>query len=117
MSSRLLLTVDVAVTRGAVVFPYSWRDESATEYARLRDAYLAAHVRSEGYSLSPASLREIPAGYRIVMPSPNGAALSARVRSSRNCREHDHPKRKWRPWCLPAFAAVSPKYCLGSDPE
>src|SRR5690349_19057176 len=50
--------VDVAVARGAVVLPYLWRDETAAEYARSHDAHLAAHVRAEGFSLSPASLQQ-----------------------------------------------------------
>ncbi|MBN8592936.1 MAG: 2-phosphosulfolactate phosphatase [Anaerolineae bacterium] len=69
--------VDVAVSRGARVFPYSWKDERAEHYARERGAVLATSNRSApGYSLSPVSLRGIPAGTRLVLPSPNGATLS-----------------------------------------
>jgi len=39
------------------------------------NAKLAAN-RGARFSLSPASLRNLPAGYRLVLPSPNGAALS-----------------------------------------
>ena len=33
--------------------------------------------RCDGYTLSPSSLRLIPAGTRLVLPSPNGSRLSA----------------------------------------
>jgi 2-phosphosulfolactate phosphatase len=70
--------VDVATSRGAVVLPYRWRDESAAAYAAANDAVLAGNDRlaAEGYSLSPASLERIPAGTRLVLPSPNGSTLS-----------------------------------------
>lgn len=69
-------SVDVAVGRGAAVYPYRWRDESAAEYARSLGAALGGSNRSEGYSLSPASLLNIPSGTRLVLPSPNGSTLS-----------------------------------------
>lgn len=72
--------VDVAVGRGATVFPYRWRDEGASEYAQSNDALLAAHrgqtTPEQPYSLSPQSLQMLPAGTRLVLPSPNGSALS-----------------------------------------
>jgi 2-phosphosulfolactate phosphatase len=70
--------VDIAVSRGAVVFPYGPADESLEEYARRRGAQIAEKVRvsSGGYSLSPSSLAGIEAGERLVLPSPNGGALS-----------------------------------------
>src|SRR5438046_9322537 len=45
-------------------------------YADSLHAKLASPDRTSGFSLSPASLRSLPAGYRLVLPSPNGAALS-----------------------------------------
>jgi 2-phosphosulfolactate phosphatase len=72
--------VDVAAARGAFILPYRWRDGSADRYAREHGAVLAASERrTSGYSLSPASLAGIPAGTRLVLPSPNGAALSLRA--------------------------------------
>jgi 2-phosphosulfolactate phosphatase len=69
--------VDIAVSRGAVVYPYRWRDASAAAYAQSLGAVLAEGRRhAPGYSLSPASLLHMPAGTRLVLPSPNGAALS-----------------------------------------
>ena len=71
--------VDVAVSRGAGVLPYRWRDDSAAEFARERGALLASPERrfAGGYSLSPTSLTTLPSGARLVLPSPNGATLSA----------------------------------------
>jgi 2-phosphosulfolactate phosphatase len=69
--------VDVAVSNGAVVFPYGSRDDRMEEYARAKTAGIAEKVRTQsGFSLSPASLKQVPAGFRLVLPSPNGAALS-----------------------------------------
>ena len=69
--------VDIANGRGAIVFPYRWKDESATAFAASVNAELAGVRRaSDGYSLSPASLIGIPAGTRLALPSPNGSALS-----------------------------------------
>jgi 2-phosphosulfolactate phosphatase len=69
--------VDIATNRGATVFPYGWKDARAAEYARALGAELAGS-RSGGslYSLSPLSLTRITQGTRLVLPSPNGAALS-----------------------------------------
>jgi 2-phosphosulfolactate phosphatase len=69
--------VDIAVSRGAVVFPYRWQDDSARSYAESVGALLASPRRSEtGFTLAPSSLVNIPAGTRIVLPSPNGSTLS-----------------------------------------
>jgi 2-phosphosulfolactate phosphatase len=68
--------LDIAAARGAVIFPYPLKDSSAARYAASVDAHLASSGRDTGYSLSPASLESLPAGYRLVLPSPNGAALS-----------------------------------------
>ena len=72
--------VDIAVERGAVVYPCRWRDDRAERLASEVDALLAVPRSGPGqaapYSLSPASLQAIPAGTRLVLPSPNGATLS-----------------------------------------
>jgi 2-phosphosulfolactate phosphatase len=68
--------IDIATARGGVVFPYLLKGEPAASYAGSVDAHLASPDRGNGYSLSPASLRDLPSGYRLVLPSPNGAALS-----------------------------------------
>ena len=69
-------SVDVAVGRGAQVYPYNQRDEWAEAVARQHDAILATRTRGAGPSLSPASLGGLAAGSRLVLPSPNGATLS-----------------------------------------
>jgi 2-phosphosulfolactate phosphatase len=74
--------LDIATSRGATVFPYPLKDESAAAYAASVHADLACRRGGSGFSLSPASLLNVPAGYRLVLPSPNGAAL---------CFAVDHP--------------------------
>jgi len=70
-------SVDIAVHQGAAVFPYRWKDEGAAEFAASINAELADPKRTKGkLSLSPASLRDIQPGTRIVLPSPNGATLT-----------------------------------------
>jgi len=69
-------SVDVAVGGGGVIYPYAYRDERAAAFARAHGAALASRERGSGYSLSPASLQTLPAGTRLVLPSPNGATLS-----------------------------------------
>jgi len=69
--------VDIAVSNGAMVFPYGTPDDSLEDYARQRAARVAQKIRtSHGYSLSPSSLTGIEASCRLVLPSPNGGALS-----------------------------------------
>jgi 2-phosphosulfolactate phosphatase len=69
--------VDIAVANGAAVLPYRWRDDSAAAFATSKGAMLAARRGTPGqYSLSPASLQSVPAGAVLVLPSPNGSALS-----------------------------------------
>ena len=71
--------VDVAVGRDATIYPYRWRGATAESFARKVGAILAADRTrrdvSAPYSLSPHSLRTIPKGTRLVLPSPNGATL------------------------------------------
>jgi 2-phosphosulfolactate phosphatase len=69
--------VDVAVSNGASVLPYRWKDDSARSFAIEKGAVLADGRRNEGkYTLSPASLRSIPLGTALVLPSPNGSTLA-----------------------------------------
>jgi len=67
--------VALAVERGAVVYPYRLRDGEAADFANHHEAVLAG-PRGAGYSLSPGSLLSAPPGLRLVLPSPNGAAIS-----------------------------------------
>jgi 2-phosphosulfolactate phosphatase len=68
--------VEIATTRGAVILPHRWRDQSAERFALRERAELARPRGMGGYSLSPASYLTVKAGTRIVLPSPNGASLS-----------------------------------------
>jgi len=76
---RFTTAVSVAVSRGAVVLPYRWRDATAAQFAAERHAVLAGRRDDPlaPWSLSPTDLARIPAGTRLVLPSPNGATLSA----------------------------------------
>ena len=72
--------VSVAVEQGAAVFPNRWADATAQERARELNALLAVHRQSVSpespYSLSPATLQSLPAGAKLVLPSPNGSTLT-----------------------------------------
>ncbi|MBD2095768.1 2-phosphosulfolactate phosphatase [Trichocoleus sp. FACHB-591] len=75
--------VEIATSRGAIVFPYSWRDDTAEEFAKSIGAELAGGRGIHNpYSLSPASLSQIPKGTRLVLPSPNGSTLSLATRET-----------------------------------
>lgn len=68
--------IDIATSRGAIVFPYQWKDESASRFAKSMNAELAQKRGGSGYSLSPASLTQISRDTQLVLPSPNGSSLS-----------------------------------------
>ncbi|MEP0911525.1 2-phosphosulfolactate phosphatase [Leptolyngbya sp. FACHB-711] len=68
--------VEIANSRGAIVYPYQYKDDSVTAFAESINAKLANQRGGNGYSLSPASLLSVPQGLRLVLPSPNGSALS-----------------------------------------
>jgi 2-phosphosulfolactate phosphatase len=73
--------LSVAVDGGIAVRPYRWRDESAERVARESDAVLAVGrsqaVQPGQVSLSPGSIRRSVGIQRLVLPSPNGATVSA----------------------------------------
>lgn len=69
-------SVAVAVARGATVWPHAGSDR-AEELARAIGATLVrGRNMREGRTLSPASLLDVADGDRLVMPSPNGSAIS-----------------------------------------
>ncbi|MFB7115609.1 2-phosphosulfolactate phosphatase [Streptomyces sp. NPDC056291] len=74
-------SVTVAVEAGTQVFPYPWRDETASAFAQNKVAALAvgrrAATSASPWSLSPAALRQAPFTPRLVLPSPNGSAIAA----------------------------------------
>lgn len=102
MKAACLVTVDVlsfttavsvAVEKGIRVLPFWWPDASATDiersgaekaatvYARQSGARPAARrhavTPTTPWSLSPAHLRAAPFVARLVLPSPNGAPITA----------------------------------------
>ena len=64
--------VDVALSRGARVYPYRWRDTSARDFAVSVGAVLAGPRSHEEISLSPASLRQLPPGRASCCPHRMG---------------------------------------------
>lgn len=88
-------TVDVALGRGGRVLPLPWRDERAVAAARAAGAVLTrgglagidgqaggrttlvADRATQGWTLRPSSLVELPAGTFLAVSSPNGATLCA----------------------------------------
>jgi 2-phosphosulfolactate phosphatase len=68
--------VVIATRRGAIVYPYRWKDDSRIDFTKSVGAELAGSRGKSRYSLSPISLMPIPAGTRLVLPSPNGSTLS-----------------------------------------
>lgn len=83
---RFTTAVDVAVSRGAEVFPYRWHDGTEADYAEKVGAELAVRGLEvddgHPWSLSPVALERIPPGTRLVLPSPNGAALAFAARDA-----------------------------------
>lgn len=71
-------TLTVALDRGMTVYPFRWKDERAAAYAAARDAVLAqGRSARSGVSLSPVSVRSASGVERLVLPSPNGSAISS----------------------------------------
>jgi 2-phosphosulfolactate phosphatase len=78
-------TLTVAVERGIRVLPYQWRDESAVAVARQHRAALAVGRSEAGpgeVSLSPETVQRARGIQRLVLPSPNGSTVAARVAAS-----------------------------------
>lgn len=71
--------VDIAAARGARVFPFAGHAEAARDFATKLGAVCAGARSAAHYSLSPLSLLQAGSGERIVLPSPNGAALCVRA--------------------------------------
>jgi len=72
--------VDVAVSRGADIYPVADGDIAVARNAARKVGAILAERKRGGhgqYSLSPASLTDIPVGTKLILPSPNGSALSA----------------------------------------
>jgi 2-phosphosulfolactate phosphatase len=74
--------VSVACSRGASILPCEWSGERAAALAEAEAAVLASKDRSSAFSLSPAALRSLPAGTRMVLPSRNGSAIAHTAREA-----------------------------------
>ena len=70
----------VAVGRGAEILPCEWNEERAAALAAAERAEVASKRGAGRFSLAPASLKRIPAGLRLVLPSPNGSTLAYAAR-------------------------------------
>ena len=69
--------IEIATNKGAIIFPYRWKDSSADDYAKSIKAELATNRTSTtAYSLSPQSLTNISTRTKVVLPSPNGSSLT-----------------------------------------
>ena len=79
-------TLSVAIEKGVAVYPYAWDRAEAPAYAAERDAVLAvgrrAGLASGAVSLSPASFDDVSGMERVVLPSPNGSAISFALRDA-----------------------------------
>lgn len=74
--------VDIATSRGAMVFPFLYKDERAKDYAKDVSAQCADIQRSkERICLSPRTMNLLRSGERVVLPSPNGSAIAFSIES------------------------------------
>ncbi|MGO9602637.1 MAG: 2-phosphosulfolactate phosphatase [Candidatus Binataceae bacterium] len=71
--------VDVAVTRGAIVYPRGWRRRASGEFATPAGAVTtvrrSAMSLRRPFSLSPRSMIHVRRGMKLVVSSPNGAQV------------------------------------------
>jgi 2-phosphosulfolactate phosphatase len=79
-------TLSVALDHGIEVLPYPWATADAPAYAAERGATLAlgrrAGLARNSVSLSPASFDDVDGIDRVVLPSPNGSAISFALRDA-----------------------------------
>ena len=71
--------VDVAVSQGAIVYPFAYGDLDAARAAAEGVGAMLARPRRAGggqLSLSPVSLATLGEGSKVMLPSPNGSRLS-----------------------------------------
>lgn len=77
--------VDICVNNGAEVYPYPYSDKTAIKFAESIGAELAVSRKDnptgEKYSLMLSSLQKIHKGTKLVLPSPNGSAISFAVKN------------------------------------
>lgn len=80
--------VDVALGRGVVVLPYKWHNGTEHDFASTMNAHVASRRGEPGWTLAPSSLTDAPGGLRLVLPSPNGSALTFGARDAGAQRVH-----------------------------
>lgn len=70
--------VDIAVSRGAWVYPFYDPEDSAEDFARSVGAICAGRNRQDptAFTLASTSMQRLPEGAKLVLPSPNGSRLS-----------------------------------------
>ncbi len=69
-------SLDIAVDKHAVVYPYRWKDEGIYTFTKEKHAEVADRNNPHGFSLSPSSLVNLPNNARLVLPSPNGSTIT-----------------------------------------
>ena len=89
---RFTSAVSAALEAGGSVLPHPWNHDNATAFAAERGAVLAGRREDGGPSLSPTDLLTMAAGTRVVLPSPNGSALT--------CAAVEHGARRVLAGCL-----------------
>lgn len=73
---RFTTAVSVAVERGCAIYPAPWRDTVVEAWARERGITVAGLREDGGLSLSPSDLARMDLPDRLLLPSPNGSALT-----------------------------------------
>ena len=73
-------SVAVAVERGGIVWPFPLGERGPEDFAKSVGAALAVKRGVPGLSLSPASMLDIANETKVVLPSPNGSALTHQAR-------------------------------------
>jgi len=77
---RFTSAVSAAVEGGSVALPYEWGRDDLDAYAAANNAVAAGLREDGGLSLSPTDLLAMPTQTRVVLPSPNGGALTVLAR-------------------------------------
>lgn len=69
--------IDIAVSQGAQVHPFLFKNDNAVEFAKSIGAKLAIPTRSKTeLCLSPATMKLLKPNDKVVLPSPNGSSIS-----------------------------------------
>ena len=73
---RFTTAVEAVVVRGAIAYPYRWKDETARAFVNSLGAHLVNGPDAAGFSLSPTALLNRATLDVVVLPSPNGSTCS-----------------------------------------